>query len=231
MKHGLLLLALVSLGLGCSKPAIHLTAVGDGGLPGGWDQMKSDTFPVSVGVAPGWKIGPAGAFNSLVSGSTDTPSNDAGQQILDSMKKAAEEDAKAQMKSLEKKGILLICNDGSRPLPGEVSTEYFLKHETRPGNLDLEEAAGIIKSDLLGASAPETLDTPLGKAAKISCEITTIAGDKVHKIVYVFVDGRELYTLRFACTGDDKIKDIAEPVMKTLRIQSGFVFPEPEASG
>lgn len=209
---------------GCGKPANHLTAAPEAALPSAqWQLATNEKHPISVGIAPGWREGQAPIVSMDLG-------QDSGQTVDPSMQAsidAAEKQAKAETAAeLERQGILLQITDGSRPIPGELPTQYILKHISLPGEMDLENGTKVARLDLDFAPDPEFVDSPMGKAAKFTLNYTSKGGDKVHEIMYVFVDGKEMYELTFTSTGDNVIKPIADQVMQTLRIKPGQSFPE-----
>ena len=119
----------------------------------------------------------------------------------------------------------MLISDGSRTLPGEEPNQYIIQHVSLPGEMDIENGAKVARQELEFAHNPEFVDTPMGKAAKFVLNYTNKSGDKIHKAMFVFVDGKEMYELTFTNTGEDnKIKPIADQVAQTFRIKPGLVF-------
>ena len=191
-----------------------------------------DKYGLSLGIAPGWHVG-APSIASQMGFNSDTPADpyaDPNSQALqDSMAKAGKDESAKESEDLEKQGILLLVSDGSRTLPGEEPNQYEIKHVILPGEMDLENAAKVARQELEFAHNPEFVDLPMGKAAKFVLNYSNKSGDHIHKINYVFVDGKEMYELEFSMTGEDRIKDIADQVAQTFRVRPGLVFTEVDA--
>ena len=87
-------------------------------------------------------------------------------------------------------------------------------------HLSTASSAFAVKG-MLHAEGPVYVVSPMGKAAKFTANFTTIAGDQIHEVRFVWVDVQTLYELRFSNTGEDKVSGIADAVMQTLRIKPG----------
>ena len=223
----LLVLALM-VAAGCGKPASHLTQAAPGALPQDWTAATNEKFGLTLGVAPGWREGQPSMTAQMGLGG-DTPPDPYGdpnaQALQDSLAKANKTDAVKDREQLEKDGILMLVSDGSRTLPGEEPNQYIIQHVSLPGEMDIENGAKVARQELEFAHNPEFVDTPMGKAAKFVLNYTNKSGDKIHKAMFVFVDGKEMYELTFTNTGEDnKIKPIADQVAQTFRIKPGLVF-------
>lgn len=216
----------------CAKPAVHVIDAPAATLPSGWTVAKDDTGAISVGVASGWHEGvdttlggsgidmAQGIAGSQSNQSLD-PSNPAGQLANPMAADDAEEQAKAKAE-LKAKGVVIQIIDGSKPIPGEARTRYYVKVDNHDGNVSLDKAVDEEMDFLqgLGASNPVKLALPIGPAYMINADRKTMGGDQLTRISYVVVDGKKSYHLRFVATNNPtSIQQIAADVAKSLRIK------------
>ncbi len=191
-----------------------------------------DKYGLSIGVPPGWQKGAPSVASQLGMGDAqpDPYADPNVQGIKDSMAKMGKDESARQEVQLEGQGILMRITDGSRTLPGEEPNQIDVKHVILPGDMDLENGAKVARQELDFAHNPEFIDTPMGKAARFILNFSNKSGDHIHKVTYVFVDGKEMYELQFSCTGEDnKIKAIADPMAQTFRVKPGLAFTETDA--
>lgn len=221
------LLALL-IATGCGKPASHLTQAPPAALPQDWNVATNEKFGLTLGIAPGWREGQASMAAQMGLGGDTTPDpygDPNAQALKDSLAKANQSNAVKEREQLEKDGILMLISDGSRTLPGEEPNQYVIQHVSLPGEMDIENGAKVAREELEFAHNPEFIDTPMGKAARFILNYSNKSGDKIHKVMYVFVDGKEMYELKLSNTGqDNRIKAIADQVAQSFRIKPGLVF-------
>ncbi len=220
--QSLVLVALIALA-GCGKPPSHVVEAAPPKLADDWKLATNDKYGLSVGVTPGWRAGSAPAFSGLGI-TSDMQQNDPNAPPPPDPAEEEKKAAKAELAQVEHQGILLICSDGSKTLPGEEPTRYVLKHVTAPGEMDFENGIKLATKEMSFAHDPQFVDLANGKAAKYTINFKNRGGDEIHEILFVLVDGKEIYELIFTCTGDDKIGAIADPVAQSLRIKPGLEF-------
>jgi len=225
----------VLLVIGCSKPAGHLTQAGPAAIPSTWQLAKNEKYDVSIGYPPGWHDAfavtpdpntPADPNSPAPADPNAPPSDNSAAQAFGDLAKSMEASEKKQLQlAMDKEGILLMVNDGSKTLPGEEANQYVLKHKTQPGPVSLDAAEDVARTELLIPHEPEIIDTPLGKAAKFTSNYKDKMGDSIHMVAVAFADGNEAYVLKFSCTGDNNFKTFADQAIQSLRIKPGIVFP------
>jgi hypothetical protein len=210
---------------GCSKPAVHVTAAPSSTLADGWTLATDPQSGVSVGVAPGWRQGvdlttdamgqASGIANQTSIADPNNPMTQMQNQV-NAMNKQEEDQALADLKA---KGIVIQVIDGSRPIPGEERTRYYVKVVDHGGNCSLDDAVNDEKEAISGAVV-QNIQLPIGKAAKFTSDTKTIGGDEVTRVSYVVVDGHNAYSLRFISTNNPGIiQRVADQVAQTWRIQ------------
>jgi hypothetical protein len=140
------------------------------------------------------------------------------QEMAKQTQADADADAAKEKADELQKGIVLVFNDGNRPTPGEINTHFNL--EIMKGTSNLNDAVGTMRQEIMGSDVSDVV-TPIGNAKKLVSDVTTIGGDEVHQIAWIWIDGSNGYCLHFLCTGPKSlIEAVAEPTMQTVRIHS-----------
>jgi hypothetical protein len=135
----------------------------------------------------------------------------------------SEQQAKEALAKLREKGIFLHIIDGSKPIPGEERTRYYVKKVDHNGNWSLKMACDdeVEYFKGWGADKPKLVNLPIGPVYKIAADYKTRGGDEVERIGYITVDGPATYLLRFISTNNPQaVLSIADDVAKTWRIVS-----------
>jgi hypothetical protein len=224
---------LVGAAGGCRKGAeSHVDTVPPAELPAGWSYAKSSDGAVSIAVPPGWRAGADTAANSItdmtsnLGGSsldnqppTDTPDNGEMQKLAQSL---AQEDKRAEQKAmaeLEAKGIILNVLNGSRPIPGEKRTRFYVERSHGTGTAYAQDAVASEQTRYAHMPKPTVVSLPIGKAVRLSADDSLIDGMTLHQTSYIVVDANDTYTLRFVTEeAPESIQRIEDAVAKSLRI-------------
>lgn len=220
MKKIFWAVAVFSVVFGCKKgPVVVTKDPGAAPLQQGWQLAESSDKTVSMGIAPGWRRGGAGSMNMMefaTSGMGNEGSSEAFNQQIEAEQQKNDAEVAAE---LEKKGIVISCIDGSKPIPGEARTQYTVKRE-KIGPMSMEDAAQAVKGNLTNEGDPKFVEIPIGKAAYFHITNTMKDGGVVTKIVYVVCNGEDVYTVSFVTeNAASTVDSIAEPVIQTLRIK------------
>jgi len=212
---------------GC-KPEVKLKSAAAPQLPEGWTMATDAETKVSVGIPPGWRQGLPRAMPSVDLGSMAGDGGygggegDLGQQLQDmaaGMEAEMKEEEKAELEAMRKeKGIILHFVDGSRPTIGEEPTRYYVVKVDNPMNLALSDAVGKERERLINEDAGEAVELAPGKAWRLKTQYKNRIGDEETHIVYVFVDGKSYYALRFTSVNSpDAVLRIEKAVSETFR--------------
>lgn len=222
MKKIILISTILCVIAGCKKgPVAVVKDPGPAQLPAGWQLAESSDKTVSMAIAPGWRRGGAGSMNVMDMatsgmGVEGTAQDNGFSQQMEKEQQANDAEVAAE---LEKKGIVISCIDGSRPIPGEARNQYMVKREKK-GPMSLEDAAKDEKEHLVNEGEPKYIDLPIGKAAYFHAVEEMKDGGTVTKIAYVICNGEDVYTITFVTEAQASIiEQIAEPVIATLRIK------------
>lgn len=86
--------------------------------------------------------------------------------------------------------------------------------------MSLEDAAKEAKDDLLNEGAIQYVELPIGKAARLEAKNTKIDGGELFQVVYLVVNGEEVYNIRFTTQNSPSgVQQIEKEVMNSLRIK------------
>lgn len=221
------------MSLGCKKaPTIHVDPAPAATLPGGWTKGASKDGTVSVGIPNGWRqgvdkmtdgLGDLSAIGGGSTPSTDPEASQMGQDIANmsaNMKREADEQEQKQLAKLESLGIIVHAINGSKQIPGEARTRFYVRRYRKDSNATWEDAKATERQEYVHAQTPQEVKLPIGKALKYSEDEEMRDGGVVHKISYVIVDGASAYSLRFVTEESaETISSIADQVAQTWRIQ------------
>ena len=210
--------------VGCGGPPAHVTDPGPTAIPQGFTAASDAESGVSLAYPSGWRPGqyPVMTLGSMDSGSGETaiPDPNAGDpaaKLDTALQKANKQMDTQEQKALKQQGIVLMFNDGSKPIPSEENTRFYL--QTKDDVRGLADAADVFAQTMVFAKKTP-IDTAIGKCIRLNSDYTNKIGDKLHEIGYVWADGSKGYALRFICTGEKQpIASVAEPVMNTVRIK------------
>lgn len=218
MKKVLFASLLLVFAMGCKKsPVVVVKDAGPAQVPQGTQIAESSDKSVSIMVASGWKRGGPNSMSmpslgglgemgeGMGSGAPIVPEDTA----LDAQEAA----------ELEKKNILIWVNGSSRPIPGEQRTYYRVKMK-KDGPMSVEDAAKEAALDMLNEGAPQFVELPIGKAARLEGLTKKIDGGELFEIVYVVVNGEEVYNIKFGTQeSPSAVQTIEKDVINTLRIK------------
>ena len=219
---------------GCkSGPELHVSVAAPAVLPVGWSTAQTSDSSVSVGVPGGWRVGVDTGANSLADMTSDLGSPNNGTQGGDNsafgqemQKMAADMDAKNKQEeadglaALTKKGVVLNVINGSKPIPGEKRTRFYVKVKHQGGSLSRDDAINIEREHYAFKPKMFEVTLPIGKAVKCIADNEMRDGGSLHQISYVIVDGGDIYSLRFVTEeGVETINSIADQVANSLRIK------------
>lgn len=150
---------------------------------------------------------------------SDAPPNQAMQDLAN---RAATEDRRAEqaaLAKLEAKGIIVNVINGSRPIPGEERTRFYVKHTHGSGDVTKDDAIDAERSHYAFPPKPTDVNLPIGPAFRFAADDSLRDGMTLHQISYVVVDGADTYALRFESEEEGVLTpDFAETVAKTLHI-------------
>jgi len=218
--------------VGCkSAPPIHVTSSSPATIPTGWAVGQSDDRTVTVGIPQGWRQGVDKLTDGLgdlsgLGGGMGSNTPDASQMGSDianmdaQLRKDSDENEKKALADLEKKGIIVNVINGSKQIPGEARTKFYVRRFKKDSNVTWDDAMATEKENFAFAPKPTEVKLPIGKALRYSADEEMRDGGVVHRISYVVVDGHNAYSLRFVTEeSGDVIKSIADQVANTWRIQ------------
>jgi hypothetical protein len=227
--------ALVIL-FGCSKgPEIKVTQASSQ-LPAGWQPAVSDDGKVEVGVPSGWRQG----VDTIASGGDLAPAGmgmagempapqATGDASLDKSlsemsaeaNKTSKEMEQKQLAKLKEKGIVINVINGSKPIPGEARTHYYVKIKKMGGNITPEEAKEETQKTFLHKVTPTEVKTPIGTAYRFEETRQLVDGANYTEINYAIINGSDLYVLAFVTEEQSTaITQIDKDVIQTLRIKA-----------
>jgi len=223
MKRALLFLPiLILVSVGCGKSAPPVKEASPAQLAPGATLANSSDKSVSVMVPSGWKRGSKHSLVGSGLGDMMGQMGEGGGELQDLAQGIQnEEDAldAEEAAELEKEGILIWVNDSSRPIPGEERTHYRIKR-SQAGHGSVEDAAEDAKQDLLNEGPIQYVELPIGKAARMEASTTKIDGGQLFQIVYVIVNGKDTYNIRFTTQNDpSSVKNVEKSVIESLRIK------------
>ncbi|MBX3117976.1 MAG: hypothetical protein KF784_02855 [Fimbriimonadaceae bacterium] len=114
---------------------------------------------------------------------------------------------------------LVLFDQGSRMLAGEVSTQIVFKHEKIGAALLKDQAA--IKKDGLGKSitSQQTLQLPIGPCEEFTTKTVNISGDEVFERYYVLCHDDNRWIVKFVATNNESAIAGAPEIMATFRIK------------
>ena len=220
---------------GChSGVVMHTVAAPPAVLPGGWTAAEARDHSATLGIPPGWRVGVdagnTGLADMLKGIGTQSPQmpgeSDPGgnPQMQDIAQRAAESDKKDQetaWANLESKRIYLQVLNGSRPIPGEKRTRFYLKHTKGDGPVYTGQAIDVERKAWAFPPHPTEAKLPIGTALRFQSDDSLRDGATLHQISYVILDGADTYTLRFVTEEDGQvISSIADGVAQSLRIKA-----------
>lgn len=200
----------------------------------GWTAAFDPESGVSLALPPGWRAGiPRGVMpGALTEGGATNPNpldpsivgtaSAAGGDMLNALEKQEAELEKKTLASLrEKEGIVLHCVDGSRTLPAEEPTRFFVKKIPDAGYGTLADAVSAEKAAAHREMKGDAVELPVGKAWRLQAKGRNRIGDEECHVSYVFVNGSDGYVLRFASTNNPSvILDIDRSVAQTFRVKA-----------
>jgi hypothetical protein len=113
---------------------------------------------------------------------------------------------------------ITLINPSYRPIPGETGTMILVKKETEGGNASLPGEGGE-SAAAIPRSKHSDVTLPCGPAVEITSSVKTKTGDSSHQIMFVMVNGKDVYRLHLLTANDVAvIKDIARPIADTFRV-------------
>jgi hypothetical protein len=216
MKRFLILPFLIILFSGCKHgPVVVTKDPGPAQLPQGAILAESSDRTVSVVVPNGWRRGGPDSMSAPSLGDMMGSMGGSGGGI-GSSDQAGEAQTAAD---LEKKGVLIWINDSSKPIPGEERTHFSIKLLKGEGK-SLEEAVEDAKGDLINEAPPTYVELPIGRVGRLQAKNTKIDGGELNQVLYLIVNGNDVYKVRFATqNGDTVIPQVEDQVMQSLRIK------------
>lgn len=147
----------------------------------------------------------------------------AGQYVADmasDMKREADENEKKALEELEKKGIVVHVINGTKPIAGEARTRFYVQRTDGDADATWDEARSVERKQYVHAQTPKEVRLPIGKALLFSETSELRDGGVLHKISYVVLEGKSVYSLRFVTEeSKDAIAGIADGVAQTWRIK------------
>lgn len=214
-----------AMAVGCKKgPVMHVTQAPAAKLPAGWETAKSRDGSVSIGVPGGWRYGADRTLDILgdVGSSTESQgdlNNPERQKLMEGMRQDDAAEERKTLERMEKKGIVVNVINGSKPIPGEARTRFYVLRTHSESPVDWLAAADKERRHYAFPPKPQEVDLPIGKAWRLSATDTLRDGGTLHQISYVVAEGGDTYTLRFVTEeGQDTIKSIADDVAKSWRV-------------
>ena len=141
-------------------------------------------------------------------------------QAMASQAEAEMNDAeKAQLAEMRKeKGIILHFVDSSKPTIGEEPTKYYVVKVDNPMNISLGDAVAKERERMTNEDKGTEVDLAMGKAWRLSTQFKNRICDEETMIVYVFLDGKTYYALRFASVNNPSaVQSIEKAVSETFR--------------
>ena len=221
MKPFLILPLLIVVFSGCKHgPLVVTKDPGPAQLPQGATLAESSDRTASLVVPNGWRRGGPDSLSAPSLGDMMGSMGGSGSSDLQNGIASSEQAGDAQMAAdLEKKGVLIWINDSSKPIPGEERTHFsvkLLKGERKT----LEEAVEDAKGDLINEAPPTYVELPIGKVGRLQAKNTKIDGGELNQVLYLIVNGSDVYKIRFATqNGDTVIPQVEDQVMQSLRIK------------
>ncbi len=210
---------------GCnSTPAVHFTAAPLPAPTSSWVTVADEEDGITVNAPGGWKRLKDASSSDVPGMAPDEGQNNPQVQgLMNDMAKFDQKIGAEEEANLRKKNVIFTVVDTSaKPIIGEERTRFYIHKKTRDGNATLDDAAADEKEFLTNESAAKDIDLPIGKAKEFHAEVTTKGGDKVNRVSYVMVDGKDSYALRFVSTNNPQgVESIAAEVAKSLRIRPG----------
>lgn len=226
-----MVLIFASVVTGCaSGPALHVRKVASGPLPAGWVAMTSKDGDTSVGVPGGWfdRFSPEGIRAMMGTpdmGTGEMPASNDPQlnEVMQNLSKSLENDAKEKLRQIRErqyaKGILLQAYNTSRGVFDEIHTQYVVQRMEGSGNWSWESAAECERGHYAYKPKRQEVQLPIGKGLKLSADETLRNGSTIHRISYLAIEGKRLYTLRFQTEeAKNAIDQYADAVAQTWRI-------------
>lgn len=218
--------------IGCkSAPAIHVAPASPAAIPAGWAVGQSEDKTVTVGIPQGWRQGVDKLTDGLadlsgLGGGMGASTPDASQMGADianmdaQLKKDSDENEKKALALLAEKGIIINVINGSKQIPGEARTKFYVRRFRKDSNVTWDDAKANEKENFAYAPKPVEVNLPIGKALKYAADEEMRDGGVVHRISYVVVDRHNAYSLRFVTEeSGEVINSIAGQVANTWRIQ------------
>lgn len=216
-RRSLILVGVVALG-GCAKPLSTLKEAGPASVPNGWTTETSLDGEVTLGVPTGYTRKVMTQSLSDMGIGSNEPGAGAAQAEMDKMTGGM--DTEREEEQLKKGIKLRLYVTGTKPIVGEVPTGFYVKKETQPGYLSLEEAGKQAKSGTVGLGTGRPVDLPIGKALLYEGEAEMKDGTKKYEAMYVMMHNKDLYKLCFVTQADPtQLKAIHADVAKTLRLK------------
>ena len=227
------LVGLTLLG-GCKKgEESHVTVAAPVTLDPGWTFTESRDHAVSLAVPSGWRAGADSAMGNLSELAASVGNASAGgqpqsdpnvgpdmQNLAQKVAQDSQKEEQSALANLERKGIIINVVNGSKPIPGEERTRFFVKKTHSDGSVSLLEAVENEQTHYAFKPKPTDIALPTGKAAKLSADDSLKDGATLHQISYVIVDGGDAYVLRFVTEEDaQSIQSVAAAVANSLRIK------------
>lgn len=179
--------------------------------PTNWALRPPSSFPPS---ALGMSEDEAGRFDA--SPGDMARNGDFGKEFQ--QMQAAED--KQMFEQQERDGLLLVLFDqGRRPLPGEEIARFYVR-KRNAGHISLERAAEQEASQLQGVFMNQAIDLPIGKVQEIQSRTKNRAGDENTELVYVIPHKGDVYTVTFVMTNaPEDLTPQARPIMQTFRVK------------
>lgn len=195
-------------------------------VPQGWMPFENSEQGIHIAAPSNWGIGtsttsdtPSSALSDLA-GSMGSNGEQASGQIAANAEKEAENEAKAEVKALEPKGIFVSAMDKNvRFIPGETRTYFNVKKITVGGNAQMDDVVKAINEELINEEPPTYVDLKIGKAARIHAHNVLKDGGETDHIAYGLVNGGDIYIVKFATEQQGyQLDQTASAIIDTLRI-------------
>jgi hypothetical protein len=210
---------------------VHAKNVPDS-IPSGWTEGKSADGSVRIGIPGGWRFGvdrmdssPLGMANDAMSSQQDqsmqgSELGEQVQQMANGIKQQADEQEQKQLADLAAKGIVVnVISVGTRPIPGEARTRYYVKKSPQGHAVQLVDAAEKERGQFEHKPLLHNITLPIGPALKLSEKRTLTDGGEFYQISYLVVDGEDIYSIRFITEESPATIDaVADQVMQTFRV-------------
>ncbi len=218
--------------LGCGGPAIQAKQVAFS-LPTGWTKGASDDGSIELAIPAGWRQGVdrmmespmlgagSGLPDSGVPQTSDTEAAKAIEGLSNSMTQMSNEAEQEELERLKKKGIIVnVITQGAKPVIGEARTRFYVQKYSQGGNWNWDAAHDNEREKYLHKPVAKEVDLPVGKVHRMEETKTLVDGGVFNIISYLFINGKDLYALRFVTQEQASvIQSIEKEVANSVRIK------------